>query len=319
VLALSRLADCPFSALIPAYRERITRVVRPPFPAGRFILNGALAATVHAQLASDGSVQWTSQEILVPPDGYLRAVAAGSSAAWSSGTTMWIRGAGGQEATSMPVPELAEPGTCVALLSAGALLATASRTAIRMYDVESARLAAVADMPNAYTGYGLDRMWGTRDGRLVTSKYASQLVWDQDLHVLTSLDRFRLTGHYICHANAVDRDGVYFAACAMGSNIAVVDTRHNALHANLPIPEGDGGRHIASDIDFHPDHSNILVAVQPDGAIVGCDVSAGAAEVLATDRRHWVHGFFAAPDVFVAVDTALDCAIWRVNLVKIDE
>lgn len=300
---------------MPTYRSPITQLSRLSYPRGCFILNGgALATMVRARVAADGTIMSTSEEIQAPPGAHLHAVAAGGAAAWSSGTTMWVRPPGRQDTIKMFVPELDEPGIRVALLSAGTRLVTASITAIRMYDVESAELNAVADMPNAYTRNGLDRMWGTHDGRLVTSKYASQLIWDTNLQVLTSPDSFGLTGHYVCHVNAVDHDSTYFAACTMPRNIAVIDTRQNVLHANLPIPEGDNGEHIASDIDFHPDHGNLFVAVQPGGAIIGCDTSSGTTEILATDRRRWTHCFFSGPDVFVTIDDVLQCTIWQVTL-----
>lgn len=313
-LAISKVASCPFSTLMPNYQGAIEHVAKLPYPEGSFILNeGALVTKVWAYLDSNGAIVWQSSEIAAEPGARLRAAGTGTAAAWSTGTTVWVRANGEEHATEISVPELRERDTRLALLARGRKLAVASTKVIKVLNAASGDPIAVAETPNAFTGSGLDRMWSTRDGLLVTSKYASQVVWDEDLHVVTSLDQLGMTGHYVAHANAFDATGRYFAACAMPRNVAVVDIRRNGVRANFPLLEGEGGVRIANDLVFHPDFGNVLIAVQAGGAIVGCNALSMTVGVLATEEREWVSCFFANPDLLVTVDSELQCAAWKVT------
>jgi hypothetical protein len=156
-------------------------------------------------------------------------------------------------------------------------------------------------------------MWSTLDGLLVTAKYASQAVWDEDLHVVASLDQVGMTGHYVSYANAVDPAGRYFAACAMGHHVAVVDIGRNGVRANFPLPGGEGGKRMADDLVFHPDFGNVLIAVQRGGAIISCNALSKRVSVLATEKQTWASCFFAGPDLLVTVDSELQCVAWKVT------
>jgi TIR domain len=310
-LAISKIASFPFSTMMPNYKGKIGRMARLPTGDGWFIVNdGDLITRVWGRLEPKGTITWQSQEITAEPGTRLRTVGSGTAAAWSTGTTVWVRVNGEEHATEVSVPELDQRH--LALLAGGRKLAVASTTEIKVLDVASGEPTARTEMPEAYTRYGLDRMWSTQDSRLVTAKYASQVVWDEDLHVVTSLDQLGITAHYVSHANAVDSTGRYFAACAMPHNVVVVDIRRNGVRANFPLMEGEGGLRMANDLVFHPDFSNILVAVQGTGAILGCNALSMRVGVLAAEEQAWTSCFFANPDLFVALDDK-QCVAWKVT------
>jgi hypothetical protein len=242
----------------------------------------------------------------------------GSALAWLSGDHFWVRPSREQDPVPVPMAKVLKRQrqkiTHLAFVGSGSRLAVATNTKIVVIDVPSGELVASVPVPNAFTHYGVDSMWSTEDGRLVTSKYASQVMWDQNLSVIASLDDFGMVGHYVSHANAVDSSGTFFAAAAMPSTLAVIDTRRKLMLPNLTLPAGEGVL-FAGDIAFHPDYGNVLVCMHRSGALVGCNMTSRTVTILSNESRRWEIGLFVNTEIFAAIDDQLKCTLWRADFV----
>jgi hypothetical protein len=150
---------------------------------------------------------------------------------WYASGKLWMQKGTDSEARSLEIPAAAAPG-CLAVCDKPCRVALTSGLRLCLFDGDAGSLLAEADVPNAYTGSSFDSMWFSPQGLLVTGKYASQVLWDAStLARVLDLDRFKITAHYVSHANAFDPTGRLFACLGMGQHLVVVNLAEDRLVA----------------------------------------------------------------------------------------
>jgi hypothetical protein len=334
---LSRLQDISLSTILNASEAIISvekiRSVHDGDPGCNLVLNdGKQVERLWATLAPTGSSPRWAHTTHFQNNKARATSVSGAAYVWLSNGKIWFKTDLEQNPSQLDIPGN-DTATHVAILETPTRLAVATKKSLFLFDYAKPELMARVATPNDFASF--DSVWFANDGRLITAKYASQVIWDNSsLRKLLDLDDLGVTASYVVNANGFDSTGRYFAACAMSDQLVVVDTVDNKLITNVELPGKTRGwyRYLKSplkeakqdyrydyrglDLAYHPEYTNILVAVNGGGEIILWNGVFDSVEVLVSEGgRLWTTCFFPHRDIFAAVDSELRCACWRVDYV----